>query len=240
MKHIDQTPYRSASGQITFIDQVRIVFKFGAGWTTQVRAQDAVVAVLGRTLERHFILLQNVPLPGTEVRLPLVLVGPAGVYLFNVIPGRGMYRARGDEWSLVEGARAAPAPVNMLTRTARLAAGLQKFLDRQGFKDMVKVEGMLLASDPGLHVDSARSIVRVVMNDALERFAVSLNQSRLVLSPEAAATIVDRITNPVPPRAVEGGASSAAPVSEPERAPAPAAESAQQPAEWDAAAFGFD
>jgi hypothetical protein len=61
---------------------------------------------------------------------------------------------------------------------------------------MMPVEAVLLASDPGLHIDSIRPIVRVVMRDALEHFATSLIQGRAVYKAEAIHNILDRITNP--------------------------------------------
>ena len=48
-------------------------------------------------------------------------------------------------------------------------------------------------------MDSLRPIIRVVMRDALERFAVSITQARILLSPEIVHNIVNRILNPVAP-----------------------------------------
>jgi hypothetical protein len=44
-----------------------------------------------------------------------------------------------------------------------------------------------------------RPIIRVIMRDMLERFAASIPQSRIVLSPESSFDIVNRLLNPPPP-----------------------------------------
>jgi hypothetical protein len=66
-------------------------------------------------------------------------------------------------------------------------AGRDKHADR---------EPILLTTSPGAHVDTVRPLVRVVMSDALERFAVSINQARALLSPEDAQLIIDRLLTP--------------------------------------------
>ena len=80
--------------------------------------------------------------------------------------------------------------------TARYSQGLQKFLERQGVISMLTVEPILLSTNPGAHVDTVRPLVRVVMSDALERFAVSITQARALLSPEDAQQIIDCIITP--------------------------------------------
>jgi hypothetical protein len=47
-----------------------------------------------------------------------------------------------------------------------------------------------------MHVDTIRPLVRVVMSDALERFAVSVSQARALQSPEDAQLIIDRLITP--------------------------------------------
>jgi hypothetical protein len=200
IKIVDKTPFRDENGQINIIDQIQARLKFGFNWLGEVRAQDQVVSALDKQLDRTYTILHNVPLPGTEVLLPLVLAGPAGVFLLNATNMRGVYRAKGEEWGTIDGTQLKAAPVNLVVRTARLAAGLQKFLDRQGLEGTVHVEGVLLAVNPGLIVDSVRPIVRIVMSDALDRFGISLVQAPPTLSPDKAQTIVNRILNPAPPK----------------------------------------
>jgi len=217
MRILDHTPFRTEDGQISLVDKARATMKYGTSWLSDLEAQDKVVGIFKKTLDRRFALLRNFLLPGTEVIVPLILVGPPGVFLFFVTNLRGFYRAKGDEWGTLEDDRFAPASVNLISRTAKLAAALQKFLERQGFN--AKVEGVLLSASSGLQVESVRPAVKVVMSDALERFALSVMQASSELSPETVVTIANRIENPAPPRST--GELAAPPVSAPEPEEAP-------------------
>jgi hypothetical protein len=53
----------------------------------------------------------------------------------------------------------------------------------------------MMAADPGMHIDSIRPVVRIVMSDALERFAISMNQARAVLDIDAIKLIAMLIVN---------------------------------------------
>jgi hypothetical protein len=225
MKIIDQTPYfNSETGEIEFLDRVRAIMKFGSPWVKEVDAQNQVIPVLGHVLDRNFTLLRNVSPPGLDTSLPLILVGPTGVFVMYVTPLSGMYRAKGDQWGTISGNAFKNEKPNLMTRTEHMARAIQIFLQRQGLI-LTTVEAVLLCSDLSVHVDSIRPIIRVVMRDALERFAVSITQARAVLSPEAVQDIINRILNPPLPTPAEPAPEPVALVSptpqpEPESAPA--------------------
>jgi hypothetical protein len=131
----------------------------------------------------------------------------------TVTPKIGMFRARGDQWGTVSGSTLRPENPNLLTLTEKMARAIQVYLQRQGYTDLTNVEAILLCSEPTTTVDSMRPIIRVIMRDTLERFAASIMQARIVLSPESAFNIVNRLLNPPPP-----------PPSKPVESAAPAAE----------------
>ncbi len=58
------------------------------------------------------------------------------------------------------------------------------------------VEPVLLAADPGLHIESVRPAVRPVMSDAIDRFAASLLTARPVYNTAEVNEFVERIQNP--------------------------------------------
>jgi hypothetical protein len=197
MKVIDHTPFREKDGTISIVGRTQAALKYGPSWSSMLDGQDIVIAIMEKHLGSKFTLLRNVVLPGTDdVRLPLVLTGPPGIYLLNVSHLRGVYRAKGEEWGTISGNAFKPSTPNLLTRTVRYGQGLQKFLDKQGFSGRVSVEPILLTTNPGLHADSVRPIVRVVMSDALERFAISVSQAGQALSPEIAEAVTERILKP--------------------------------------------
>ncbi|KAF0106864.1 MAG: hypothetical protein FD146_2222 [Anaerolineaceae bacterium] len=216
MKVIDHTPYFGADGKISVLNQAKATMKLGAAWVQETQAQVGVMAALERGLDRKFTLLRNVTLPGLDISIPLILVGPTGVYAMYVTAARGMYRAKGDVWGMLAGNTFKPSSANLLTRTARMARAVQVYLQRQGYEGAGVVDAALLCANPGLHVDSVRPIVRVVQSDALERFAVLIAQARAALSPEAVAEVVNRILTPKPAKAAEQAAAPAAPAPEEE------------------------
>lgn len=206
MKIIDKTPFfNNDTGEISILDRSKALMKFGADWIKEVEAQRQVIFVLGKVLDRTYTLLRNVTPAGMEASFPLILIGPAGVFVMYVSPLTGMFRAKGDQWGTISGNTYKTEKNNLLVRTERMARAIQVFLQRRGFMELINIEGVLLFSDPSVHVDSVRPIVRVVMRDALERFAISLMQARVVLTPDSVQNIIDRIINtPKPPAPQQG------------------------------------
>jgi hypothetical protein len=97
---------------------------------------------------------------------------------------------------MVANERFQPADINILSRTARMAKVLQVFFERQGMNLLAPIEPVLLAVDPGMHIDSVRPVVRVVMSDAIDRFADSLLTGRVVYNAQTVNEFVERILNP--------------------------------------------
>ncbi len=199
MKIVDQTPFYDANGELSAINRLKAIMQFGPGWFKDIQAQKLVISVLKKSLDKNFTLLCNIIPPGLEARIPLILVGPTGVYVMSVTPKIGIFRARGDQWGTVSGNSFRPDNPNLLTLTDKMARAIQVYLQRQGYADLNNVEAVLLCSDPAMTVDSMRPIIRVIMRDTLERFAVSVTQARIVLNPESAFDIVNRLLNPPPP-----------------------------------------
>jgi hypothetical protein len=200
MNIIDHTPYfNNETGEISFLDRGKAIMKYGASWIKEVEAQKQVIAVLNQVLDRNYTLLRNVTPPGLEASFPFILVGPAGVFVMYVTPLTGIFRAKGDQWGTISGNTFRNEKPNLLTRTERMARAIQVFLQRQGYSVITTVDAILLCSDPSVHVDSIRPIIRVVMRDALERFGISIMQARVVFSPESVQDVIERILNPPKP-----------------------------------------
>lgn len=195
MKIADRTPYRQENGQIDIAGRIQGMLKFGMAWYDLIRTQDDVTAILEKVLDQKYILLRNITLPDTEIDLPMVLIGPPGIFLINVINDRGVYRARDDEWGMISGEKFVPAKINQVQRTSKLGRVLQIYIERAGYKNQVPVEPILLSANPGMHIESVRPVVRVVMSDALERFAMSINQAKIVLSGSAVIQLAKIMIN---------------------------------------------
>ncbi|MBI5932292.1 MAG: hypothetical protein HY867_01190 [Chloroflexi bacterium] len=194
MKIIDQTPLLDANGKLSLVNRIQGMLKYGFSWPANLEAQEKVIAQLNKGIEKNHTLFRNQRLGASEIVVPLILIGSSGIFALEATPLKGFYRARGDEWGTVSNGKFQPASINILSRTARLAKILQVFFERQGLK--LSVEPVLLAADPGMHIESVRPAVRVVMSDAIDRFAASLVAGRPVYNPTEISELVERLQRP--------------------------------------------
>jgi hypothetical protein len=183
------------------VDRFRSVLKLGLTGTGELQAQAQIVELFSRYFDDKFVLLRNLVLPDLDVPIPLILVSPAGVLLLYVTPLKGIYRARSDSWSVVDSRRHfKPARPNLLNRTSLMARAVHVYLERQGMPG-IDVDPVLLCTDPGIHVETIRPSVRVVMTDAMDRFIAGLQQAQITLTGPEVEIIVERLTSrPAPDR----------------------------------------
>lgn len=64
--------------------------------------QDQVVDRFAKVLGDEFVMLRNAIFPGVEVAVPLILVGPFGLRVMDTTAIRGTYRAKGDQWMVLD------------------------------------------------------------------------------------------------------------------------------------------
>ncbi len=203
MKIIDKTPLQDAKGEISAVNRVQGTLKYGLSWYNDMQAQKAVVDQLNRMIEKGFVLIRNFTLPNSEIIIPIILVGPGGVLVISITSVKGFFEAKGDQWNTVNNGKAQPAPVNILGRLAQLTRAFEKYLELNKIKLPAPVESVLIAADPGAHIESVRPVARVIMSDAIKQFATSLLQARPVLRPEQIYDLADRIVEPRPVRQEE-------------------------------------
>jgi len=211
MKIIDKTPLVNENGELGLSQRVQGMLKFGFNWPTELVAQKAIVTFLDRQLEKGFTLVRNITLGASGITVPMILLGPAGIYVIHVTYLRGRYEARGNAWNEESGTTFKPAPVNLIQQTARMAVALKAFIERQGLKLPVPIEPVLIAANPGLHVESVKPVVRVLMIDGIKSFVTGLSSAGRVLSAEAVHEYTERIVNPRPVKKGTAGAPSAMP-----------------------------
>jgi hypothetical protein len=195
MKIIDHTPFLNEVGEISFFNQIQATLKYGYSWYPEVKAQKVVIDIMSRSLNKGYTLLRNITLPGSQAIIPLILIGPAGVYALFVTHLKGNYQAKGEIWGALEGNKVQTSNSNLLVLTSKMAKSLQRFLDKQGI-ELSNVDGALIAADPGMHIESVRPIVRVVLSDAIEHFAVTINNSSTIINSLMAQTIIRQLTEP--------------------------------------------
>lgn len=203
MKLIDQTPLQDENGEIGIAERVQGSLKYGLDWYPQMEAQKTVLAHLNRVLGKGYTVIRNQTLGASGITVPLAIVGPAGIYAALVTHLQGTYQARGESWGQMFGLNYKPARVNLIARTQLLARALQAFIERQGVRLPKPVEPVILAANPGLHIESLQPAVRIILVDAVERWGASLESAAPVFTLETAHELADRIVNPRPAKKEE-------------------------------------
>ena len=200
MKIIDKTPLVNEKGELGVLQRFQGMLKFGFNWPTELEAQKAIVTFFDRQLEKGYTLIRNITLGASGITVPMILLGPAGVYVIHVTYLRGRFEAKGNAWNEESGNGYKPASVNLIQQTSRMASAVKAFIGRQGMKLPVNIEPVLIAANPGLHIESSKPAIRVMMIDGIKSFVSGLSTGTPLLSAEAVHELTERIVNPRLPR----------------------------------------
>lgn len=197
MRIIDKTPFLEEDGSIGFFNRIQGTLQHGFSWYPNLQAQQKALVVFEKRLDKKFTLICNHTLGASKITVPFILIGPPGIYVFLITNLEGAYQAKADSWGVIEGERVKEASINLLKRTAQFAKAVQVYLQKQNIELPQRVEPVLLALNPGLHIDSIRPLVRIVMSDAIERFAASLSQSPPIMAVADVHQISEVVINPI-------------------------------------------
>lgn len=200
MKIIDKTPLLDEKGELGIVQRVQGMLQFGFNWPTELQAQKAIITFFDRNLEKGYTLIRNYTLGQSGIMVPIILLGPTGIYVIQITYLRGRYKVMGDTWNVEAGEGFKPAPINLIQRTMRMANALKAFIERQGVKVPVAIEPVVIAGDPGLHIETLRPAIKVMMIDGIKSFVSTLTTGRPVLSTENVFEFTERIINPRPPK----------------------------------------
>ncbi|MGE5221989.1 MAG: hypothetical protein ACM3PY_06105 [Omnitrophica WOR_2 bacterium] len=195
MKILDLAP---APQQEDFISKFSSQLQQILSPDTEKQAQDTLIRYMSRTLGGTFTLLRNFKLQGLDLTIPLVLIGPPGIYLIYATAIKGIFEAKNDVLSFMDKSeKFEPARPNLIARTTLLANALETQLEEMGY-GLVEVQPVLIFSSPGAHVNSIRPAVRVVQIDGMEHFTSGMLQGEAVLEREEAQKLVNSLTMPKP------------------------------------------
>lgn len=205
MRVIEKSEFIDDAGNISLENRIRGTVAHGMGWYSHAQAQRFLSQRLSKNLGSDYVLIRNALLPGTALRIPLILVGPTAVRVILASPVRGVFRARGDEWlefssQMQRSKRAYP---DLLARVQSWAEALLHYLRSQGF-GLPQVEPILIFTNPRTHVDSNKPTVRVVLADAIEHFASNLKQLTPIMDDQDIDEVVASITEPSLPETTAG------------------------------------
>lgn len=192
MKVIENSKLKRKESVSNPMSDVISSIKSGLKITEDVPAEDAVIASLARMLDHRYVILKDVFLPGLKVPIPLILVGPSGVCVITPSSMRGVYRAQGENWERMDERRKdfKPAQPNMLLRAQLLARAVERFFNERGY-ELPKVESALIFTDPGVHIETVRPVVRIILIDGIERFTTGLAQGYPILEKDDVQKIVN-------------------------------------------------
>ncbi len=196
MKTIDKTPLLDEKGNLGFVQRMQGMLQFGFSWPTELQAQTAIVKFFERQLEKGYTLIRNMSLGESGIIVPIILLGPTGIFVIEVTSLKGRYEAKGDEWNIESGNQYKPAPVNLIQRTTRMARALQAYIERQGVTLAVSIEPVLIAGDPGLHIESVRPAIKVMMIDGIKGFVSGLATGKPILRADLVLDYTERILHP--------------------------------------------
>ncbi len=200
MKIIDKTPLLDEKGQLGILQRIQGMLQFGFSWPTELLAQQAIITYFDRQLEKGYTLIRNYTLGQSGIMVPIILLGPTGIYVIHITHLRGRYEVKGDAWNVEAGEGYKAAPTNLIQQTMRMTKALRAFIERQGTKVPVEIEPVLIAADPGLHIESVRPAIKVMMIDGIKSFVSNLATGQPVISSEKVFELTERIINPRPPK----------------------------------------
>jgi hypothetical protein len=112
MKIIDKTPLVNEKGEFSMPQRIQGMLRFGFNWPTELETQKAIVTFFDRQLEKGYTLIRNITLGASGITVPLILLGPTGIYVIHVTYLRGRYEARGNTWNEESGNGYKPAAAN--------------------------------------------------------------------------------------------------------------------------------
>lgn len=171
--------------------------KLGRGGSRDPQAESAVIAAFQRMVGNKYFMLRNVAIKGLDGLIPLVLVGPPGTWVLYPSGLRGVYRANGESWEKIDERQQnyKAASENLITKAVQMAEALQEHLRSHGVQ-YSPVVPVLIFTNPGIHVETLRPVVRIVLIDALDRFISGVTQGRLLNDQEQIESMVDLLTSP--------------------------------------------
>jgi hypothetical protein len=192
---LDYTPYTDDDGKLKRSGRLQGSVRFGSHWPGEMDAQAALMDRLKKLLNDRFTLVRNFTLPDIEIPIPIILIGPTGLWVWHATDMSGFFAARGKEWLTLEnrtGEYEASSP-NPLMHTLLVTRALNDFMQRS---DLVGIQpqNAILFTDPGIDITTDEPAVRIVMIDALNRYLASVTHAENTLSKEQTSTLVRMIS----------------------------------------------
>lgn len=161
------------------------------------QAQDNAIQRLGRFLDDRYTVLRKL-LPATPGAPEVFLiVGPGGLWVIHASALRGLFRAVGNQWEIMDssGKNYRPARPNLIEQVLTARGAVAERVARLD-ATLAAPETAIFLMDAGAHIDLQHPAVRIVQIDALERFAAGLLRPDAYIDPDKLRRTVDGLAQP--------------------------------------------
>jgi hypothetical protein len=205
MKVIERSPIGGESGPAGITDRLKGIWQFGFSWDQDIQAQQVLIARLGGILDNSFTMISNVAIPESSLPVPLVLVGPIGVWAFYVTALKGIFRVKGENWYRLDdkSQHYKPSRPNLIRRSALMSRAINDYLRDKGFF-LDQTRPVLFFAQPGIHVDAPEPPVRLLYSDGVDRFASKLLDEKRVLDSGEIKRVSEILTKSKPGKPKKG------------------------------------
>jgi hypothetical protein len=199
MKVIERSPVGGEGGPGSITDRFRGIWQFGYAWDQDIQAQQVLIKRLAKHLDHSFTIISNVAIPEFALPVPLVLVGPLGVWNFYVTAAKGIFRVKGDNWYRLDERRKhyKPSRPNLIRRAALMSRAIIDYLQEKGYF-LDENQPVVFFAQPGIHVDASESSVHLLYIDGVDRFAAKLLEGERVLDSGEVKRIAEILTKSKP------------------------------------------
>jgi hypothetical protein len=177
MKIIDFSPSIETSGLQNIARRAQDLLPIQTSKDAVRIADEIVIQHLKINTSSKYFLLRNLFLEPLNEPIPMVLIGPTGVIVIIPTAIKGIFKAKEDHWYELKKMERnyQPSRPNLVFSTYQMAREIKNKLSSAGIKN-VDVQGVLIFTNPGTHVEAVRPSVRIVLADGLNRFASNIRQ----------------------------------------------------------------
>ncbi len=139
------------------------------------QAEQAIIDHFHRSLDNRYVMFHNLQVGSPGVPFPPILIGPPGLFLINISHEKGFFRATEDFWWEMDKRNRSfnPARNNLIKQTKDHAQKLGMLMDVHG-KAHPEITPILIFANPGVHVESVKPSIRIVMMDGVDNLIANL------------------------------------------------------------------
>ena len=201
MKTIEFSQKTSKKGNFhQVIDRINHMLGFEK---TGEHVEEAIIARFMRGLDNNYVMAHNLPQEGSEAPFPPILIGPFGVVLLFVSTAQGFFKAKEDDWLVMNKAthKISPGRPNLIKQSQEYAQKLAELLDRRG-KSHPNIAPLLVFANPGINIETSSPAIRIVLMDGVDNLISTLLTSEPVLNSNeinSFAELFEKMQNPEGP-----------------------------------------